>query len=529
MRRKTLKHIEKSILHKSFLRSTYLCDKVMIKQSNDVYLMKKVTGLFAWRRMCMSRLQWEQLLCEKRMRMRSGGKRKEQERPMYVTRNEFEADYDRIVGSSSVRRLQDKAQVFPLQKNDVVRTRLTHSMEVSAIARSMGKTVGINLEKKRIFTREQTEMLAGMLQTAGLIHDLGNPPFGHYGETAIRNWYKEKKNIPTDAKEQEDADFAHFDGNVQNLRIVTKLQIMNDQYGANFTYGTLASIIKYPYSSLNRPGDKDKFGYFKSEQHIVEKVWENTGLAEGIRHPATYLLEAADDIVYLCDDIEDGVKKGYVSWEKEYADLKKKIEHELKEKPDDQAKYNAIFEKIENNSPTPDLSESEQVLSKVKLFRNYIQGYLIKAAVHAFLEDYYEEIMNGDFGLQELLKDEEVLVKTLKDITRRNCFACDEVLSLEVVGEKVIRELLDTFYKIVDFKDVNNLEESAIYEGKLYHMISDNYKYIARFDYDLNKYRDLKDINEYDKMHLIIDFVSGMTDSYAVMLYKKLLGINLPE
>lgn len=362
----------------------------------------------------MSRLQWEQLLCEKRMRMRSGGKRKEQERPMYVTRNEFEADYDRIVGSSSVRRLQDKAQVFPLQKNDVVRTRLTHSMEVSAIARSMGKTVGINLEKKRIFTREQTEMLAGMLQTAGLIHDLGNPPFGHYGETAIRNWYKEKKNIPTDAKEQEDADFAHFDGNVQNLRIVTKLQIMNDQYGANFTYGTLASIIKYPYSSLNRPGDKDKFGYFKSEQHIVEKVWENTGLAEGIRHPATYLLEAADDIVYLCDDIEDGVKKGYVSWEKEYADLKKKIEHELKEKPDDQAKYNAIFEKIENNSPTPDLSESEQVLSKVKLFRNYIQGYLIKAAVHAFLEDYYEEIMNGDFGLQELLKDEEVLVKDLR-------------------------------------------------------------------------------------------------------------------
>lgn len=146
---------------------------------------------------------------------------------------------------------------------------------------------------------------------------------------------------------------------------------MNDQYGANFTYGTLASIIKYSYSSLNRPGDKDKFGYFKSEQHIVEKVWENTGLAEGIRHPATYLLEAADDIVYLCDDIEDGVKKGYVSWEKEYADLKKKIEHELKEKPDDQAKYNAIFEKIENNSPTPDLSESEQVLSKVKLFRNF--------------------------------------------------------------------------------------------------------------------------------------------------------------
>lgn len=526
---KNVEVYRKNILHKSFLHSIYSCDKVRIKQSNDIHLMKKVTGLFAWRRTCMSRLQWEQLLCEKRMRMGYRGKSEEQEWPMYVTRNEFEADYDRIVGSSSVRRLQDKAQVFPLQKNDVVRTRLTHSMEVSAIARSMGKTVGINLEKKGIFTREQTEMLAGMLQTAGLIHDLGNPPFGHYGETAIRNWYKEKKNISTDTQNQEDADFAHFDGNVQNLRIVTKLQIMNDQYGANFTYGTLASIIKYPYSSVNMPEGKEKFGYFKSEQHIVEKVWENTGLAKGIRHPATYLLEAADDIVYLCDDIEDGVKKGYVSWEKEYDRLKTKVADELKKKHKDPDKYKTIFEKIENNPPTSDLSKNEQVLSKVKLFRNYIQGYLIKATVHAFLEDYYEEIMNGDFGLQELLKDEEVLVKTLKDITRRNCFVCDEVLSLEVVGEKVIRELLDTFYKIVDFKDVKNLEKSKIYEGKLYHMISDNYKYIARFDYGLNKYRDLKDINEYDKMHLIIDFVSGMTDSYAVMLYKKLLGISLPE
>lgn len=129
-------------------------------------------------------LEWEKLLCEERER-KSGGKTKES----YITRNQFDADYDRIVGSSSVRRLQDKAQVFPLQQNDVVRTRLTHSMEVSAIARSLAKSVGLELERRKIFNREQTEKLMGMLQTAGLIHDLGNPPFGHYGETAIRNWY----------------------------------------------------------------------------------------------------------------------------------------------------------------------------------------------------------------------------------------------------------------------------------------------------------------------------------------------------
>lgn len=131
-------------------------------------------------------LNWDKLLCEERIRKSHTFKDE------YVTRNEFEADYDRIVGSSSVRRLQDKAQVFPLQKNDVVRTRLTHSMEVSAIARSLAKTVGLRLESENIFDRNKTEKFMGMLQTAGLIHDLGNPPFGHYGETVIRNWYESK-------------------------------------------------------------------------------------------------------------------------------------------------------------------------------------------------------------------------------------------------------------------------------------------------------------------------------------------------
>lgn len=131
-------------------------------------------------------LNWDMLLCEERIRKSQVVKND------FVTRNEFEADYDRIVGSSSVRRLQDKAQVFPLQKNDVVRTRLTHSIEVSAIARSLAKTVGLRLERKNIFDREKTEKLMGMLQTAGLIHDLGNPPFGHYGEKVIRKWYENK-------------------------------------------------------------------------------------------------------------------------------------------------------------------------------------------------------------------------------------------------------------------------------------------------------------------------------------------------
>ena len=276
----------------------------------------------------MCKLNWDKLLCEERIRQGDDNKNEFVTRDEFVTRNEFEADYDRIVGSSSVRRLQDKAQVFPLQKNDFVRTRLTHSMEVSAVARSLGKTIGLFLEKEDGFKRDKTEKLMGMLQTAGLIHDLGNPPFGHYGETAIRNWYIERilqkstEEIKKEGLEQEEADFYYFDGNVQNLRIVTKLQTMNDEYGANFTYGTLAAIIKYPYSSTNFERKDKKFGYFKSEEDIIKRIREKTGLEEGIRHPATYLLEAADDIVYIGDDIEDGVKKGYIPWKEEYAKLK---------------------------------------------------------------------------------------------------------------------------------------------------------------------------------------------------------------
>ena len=465
-------------------------------------------------------INWDMLLCEERIRKSQVVKND------FVTRNEFEADYDRIVGSSSVRRLQDKAQVFPLQKNDVVRTRLTHSIEVSAIARSLAKTVGLRLERKNIFDREKTEKLMGMLQTAGLIHDLGNPPFGHYGEKVIRKWYENKivkKKKDSDSHytmEQQDADFVYFDGNVQNLRIITKLQTMNDQYGVNFTYGTLAAVIKYPYSSMDVSDANGKFGYFKSEEDIVKDIWEHTGLQKGIRHPATYLLEAADDIVYICDDIEDGVKKGYIPWAKEYENLKSEFEADIK--------YKQLFKSIDNKKADEGLGEQEILLANVRLFRNYIQGYLMKTAIKAFFEN-YNEIMNGSFGMTDLLKEDDKFIKSLKDITAVYCFSCDEVLTLEIVGERTIKELLDIFYDAIHTSNSEIIENTGVYEGKIYHLISDNYKYILKFDYENNRKKTLKDVDDYEKMHLIVDFIAGMTDSYAVSLYKKLLGISLPE
>lgn len=474
------------------------------------------------------RLTWDRLLSEDRTRMDSG---KAKDNPF---RNEFEADYDRIVGSSSVRRLQDKAQVFPLQENDFTRTRLTHSVEVSALARSLGKAVGKELEKidAENFTAEKTEKLASLLQVAGLIHDLGNPPFGHYGETVIREWFKRwfendykifertRANLKDQVllNQQEKNDFIFFDGNVQNLRIVTKLQTLNDEYGANFTYGTLSTIIKYPWSSVSKEG-ADKFGYFASEGDIIQKLWEKTGLSEGIRHPATYLLEAADDIIYICDDIEDGVKKGYICWKDEYTDLQNKFK--------EQQCYVDLFHMISSKKTDDNMDVSERTLAQVRNFRNIVQTYLFMKAKEKFIIS-YDKIMNGEFRNQEILVDETKFIKALKDITKRNCFGCQEVLELELVGDKVLKTLLDIFVPTILNSTQEEIDNTKIYAGKLYKIISSNFKYIARHDYWTGGYRKFNDIPIYDKLHLVVDYISGMTDSYAVNLYKKLLGIELP-
>lgn len=466
------------------------------------------------------RLDWEHLLCKKRQRT-SGSST--------GSRNEFEADYDRIVSSSSVRRLQDKAQVFPLQENDFTRTRLTHSMEVAAMAYSIGKYIGRELEKKGEFGRTQTEELSALLRVAGLIHDLGNPPFGHYGETVIRNWFVRWFGSSETEKfaftEQQKNDFCYFDGNVQNLRIVTKLQTLNDAFGANFTYATLATIIKYPWSSDSEQikeiekEKKKKFGYFISEQELVNQIWEETGLTEGMRHPATYLLEAADDIVYICDDIEDGAKKGYINWNVEYRVFK----DTFSEKSD---KYKKLFEGIDEKKPDSDMTESEKNAANVRNFRNLMQVYLINRAEQTFMDN-YEDIMKGSFR-GELLDCEEKLVKQLKKITGEKCFTCQEVMALELVGDKVIKTLLDEFVPTICNERAEDLEDASTRAGKIYNLISPNFTYIAKHDYKNDKKRELSEVSTYDKIHLAVDYISGMTDSFAVNLYKNLSGIKLP-
>ena len=241
-------------------------------------------------------------------------------------RNPFENDYGRLISSAPIRRLQDKTQVFPLDKNDYIRTRLTHSLEVSYIASSLGQSIEkFLIEEKEDISQHKRGYLSSLLRTCGLIHDLGNPPFGHFGEIAIQDYFKkffdENPKIARKFSAQERADFENFDGNIQTFRILSKLYYFGDEFGYNLSYSALATIVKYPSDSIN--GNKGsnspqiackKAGYFASEESKYNQINEYLQLNHR-RHPATYLLEAADDIAYSAADIEDGVKQGIISIE----------------------------------------------------------------------------------------------------------------------------------------------------------------------------------------------------------------------
>ncbi len=245
-------------------------------------------------------MNWERLLSTKRSRGNSGKHVRSAD-----LRSEFERDYHRIIGSASFRRLQDKTQVFPLDKSDFIRTRLTHSLEVSSFAKSLGQNIGENIlvyKKDSSFTPGMKEDICNILQCAGLIHDIGNPPFGHFGEEAIREWFRRKLPVltyrgrPIDQvlTPQMKEDLYHFEGNAQALRLVSKLHFLVDENGMNLTYALLNTIVKYPVSSMEineKSGDiKDrKLGYYYADQEIFEEISRETG-TNGCRHPLTFIL-----------------------------------------------------------------------------------------------------------------------------------------------------------------------------------------------------------------------------------------------
>ncbi len=441
------------------------------------------------------------------------------------TRTEIERDYDRILFSTPVRRLADKTQVFPLERNDSVRNRLTHSHEVSNLARSLGVALAFD---SKIVPEELIPQrnLPALLAATGLAHDLGNPPFGHQGEYAIQSWFKDNQ---SERKKWDDGslntamkqDFLKFEGNAQTIRLVTRLQLINDDYGLNLTYATLAALMKYPTGSDGVSGNGDvarkKHGFFQSEKEIVEEVWKETGLQEGIRHPLTFLMEACDDIAYAVLDAEDAVKKQLVS----FSDLISFLEHHGD-------KNNAI-KTVCNNACDKHKTYRSQKLSPAELneismqmFRVSAIGQMIRDVSATFLKE-KDIIMDEKFKTDLLsVSKSNKLCQVLKKFDKEHAYVNRGVLEVELVGYNTIRGLMDFLWDAITQRknpDELNSRRNTPFASYAYNRISENYRRVFESDSNNMPVR-------YKEMQLLTDMVSGMTDSYAISIYSELKQYN---
>lgn len=453
-------------------------------------------------------MHWNELLSPARL-----GYPAPKENAPHDSRNAFEQDYSRVVFSSAVRRLQDKAQVFPLESSGYVRTRLTHSMEVSSIARSLGVSVENELIGLGKLDAGHAGSLGAILSTAGLIHDLGNPPFGHYGEEVIQRFFSAqfaKDTLGLNAAQQ--GDFTNFDGNAQAFRYISKIHYMYDKEGEvngyDLTFATTATIIKYPRNSLEVDKTKGlsykKIGYFQSETAKFEKIKEACGMGRS-RHPLVFLLEAADDIAYMAADIEDGFKKGAVS----LAKIREFLEANI---TTDEGKE--LLAKLDRQSTriNPAYPDSEELT--VQWLRIFIQQFLIKSAINAFFT-HYDAIMAGTHE-EDLLKNGAAgeILEALKSLGVKHIYSHKSAVTKELAGGKALEGLLEFFTQAVlsDRKDFRS--------RSLYSLISPNFRFIKeQFPSTPGSL--------YDDLLLVTDFISGMTDSYAVDLYQRLSGIRM--
>jgi len=426
-----------------------------------------------------------------------------------ASRTECERDYDRILFATPTRRLADKTQVFPMEENDSIRTRLTHSHEVSNLARSIGVRLAFeHAEKVFGSDHELLEVkrnVPSLLAAVGLAHDLGNPPFGHQGEIAIQQWFEENS-----FEKPVDVDFLNFDGNAQTFRLLTRLQVLNDKYGLNLTLGTLAGLIKYPsiYGS-NKKGGFKKFGIFKSEKSIIQDVWSHTGLSEGVRHPLAYVMEACDDIAYSIIDAEDTVKKGYAS----FYDLMDYLKTSSSRDVITDEVVDAACEK-NDEFKSASLSSSELNDISMQMFRVKAITVMVEAATDVFVKN-IDKMMNGSIepGF-ELIKNSNCaqLCKSAKKFDYRYGFQHKEVLRLELQGNNYIKSMMSMLWKAIS----NNGYSKNPFERYAFGGISENYRRVY----------DDSDKSTYAKCQLLCDTISGMTESHLMKKHDHLKSLE---
>lgn len=481
-------------------------------------------------------------------------------------RSAFESDFGRVVFSSAIRRMHDKTQVIPLTSGDKIHTRLTHSIEVMNVAQSLA----FNLCRDKDFIQtygeqESVELernIGAILKTAAFVHDIGNPPFGHFGETVIKNFFKRylDNHILCDKYK---IDYEEFDGNAQGFRILTHLSYIGYLSGLNLTYGTLGAYLKYPNSGKEDKsyiGTK-KHGVYGTEREIFEKIVEKCHLKRADerikRHPLSFLVEAADSICYNVMDIEDGYLLHWydkdtiikfldnqitkyinenikVLRKKEDKEAQKQIEiYNSFRCDDDESKFS--FLKIIYNNPK--YKESGDKLNRVHWIMNFrvkLISYLIELASRNFKGN-IKLIDKGDYN-NELIEDDCFFVaKSLQKFTQRYIFPQSEIQRAELTGHSVLNGLLNFLLQYVSSNDnefrkrVKNLLSKsslrlAIHENENTDHNQIEYKNVSKeelFNYDLAK------LSENAKLRIVVDFISGMTDKYAVHLYQQLSGLKI--
>lgn len=375
----------------------------------------------------------------------------------------------------------------------------------------------------------QDRQIEAIAATCGLLHDLGNPPFGHSGEDAIQEWFKtklgeEKLRQMLDGREELVQDFLQFEGNAQTLRIVTKLQVLADFNGLNLSYGTLSALCKYTASSMEAKKVKDhaksKPGYFTSELDRIKQIREMTGTGDA-RNPIAFLVEAADDIVYSVADIEDGIKKHILSWDD--------LEDELINFPNDwdATKRDTATSIIQNvlefkkrilaPSPAPDDLPDD---IHAAAFRTAAIGVLVQDASEVF-QAKYNEIMAGAFK-EELVTAGKtaIFVERLKEIGRKKIYCTHSNLKLELMGRKVIQDLMTLFWEGASTLPLDGVIKPKAFKGKVQALLSQQYrKVFEHFAKPPSEYPE-----PYHRLQLVTDYVCGMTDTFAKRLHAELMN-----
>lgn len=439
------------------------------------------------------RMNWEQLICDTRLGLEHYKDKKD------GVRSDFERDYDRLIFSSPFRRLQNKTQVFPLPGSIFVHNRLTHSLEVACVGRSLANEIAIRLHEKHLSKpwRDRLWNMGEIVAAACLAHDLGNPPFGHSGEKTIGEFFStgNGKVFKDHLTPQQWADLTHFEGNANSFRTLVHQFKGRRPGGFAMTYSTLASIVKYPYSS-SHAGEKGKFGFFTTEKETFEKIANELGMIKlederYCRHPLVYVVEAADDICYQVMDIEDGHKLKLISTDETVELLTSLFDEQRKDH------MRQVMEGVADPN------------EKIVYLRSCVVGLLVKECAKTFVE-HEDEIMEGQF-VGSLIDNISSLpkqgYKRCSELAYKKLYRAGYVVDVDLAGIRIINLLLEKLTQAV-------LNPDSYYSQLL-----------------LNKFPQQYDVHAstlFEKLQGVLDHISAMTDVYALNLYRQLDGISLP-